>query len=163
MKQRAPRQPSVCVCVPGRGGCVCGSCLDSPWVYEQRESGRSHKSSRRGAGFTLITIIRYFSLFHSRSPFFFFSFSPLWHNEQCRSRLIHERSLLCFFEEFDAQRKRRKVWKQAASVRLGLWFIKKASRGVLLFVSSCFVIFYLGGKFLIFFFFSKRGWTCLTH
>lgn len=101
----------VCVCVPGRGGCVCGSCLDSPWVYEQRESGRSHKSSRRGAGFTLITIIRYFSLFHSRSPFFFFSFSPLWHNEQCRSRLIHERSLLCFFEEFDAQRKRRKVWK----------------------------------------------------
>lgn len=45
----------------GKGG-VCGSCLDSPWVYEQWESGRSHKSSQRGAGFTLITIIRYFSL-----------------------------------------------------------------------------------------------------
>lgn len=32
--------------VGGWGGGVCGSCLDSPRVDEQRESGRSHKSSQ---------------------------------------------------------------------------------------------------------------------
>lgn len=71
MKRRAPRLAHVCVCVFQEEGGICGSCLDSPWVYEQRELGRSHKSSRRGAGLTLITIIRYFpislSLPHSLS------------------------------------------------------------------------------------------------
>lgn len=62
MKRRAPRQAHVCVCSRRKGwGGVCGSCLDSPGSMS-RERERSHKSSRRGAGFTLITIIRYFSL-----------------------------------------------------------------------------------------------------
>lgn len=61
-----------------------------------------------------------------------------------------------FVEEFDAQRNMR-----AASVRLGLRFIRKASRGVLLFVASCFVLFFYLGIILILIIFILKRWELL--
>ena len=91
-------------CVRSRkreGGCAGGSCWDSPGS----ECERSHKSSRRGAGFTLITIIRYFSL---SLPLTVSSLSPALAQWALPLSFDPWKQLvMVFFEEFDAQRNMR--------------------------------------------------------
>lgn len=94
---------------------------------------------------------------HSLSFFFFIQ---LWHNVYCRSRLIHERSLLCFsfpptlfFEEFDAQRNRRVEKKKNFGNRRPLSELDFGSLGrpqEVYFFLLAFVLYISGFRFFFF-------------
>lgn len=110
------------VCVFQEEGCVCMRVMFGFPLGLQAERVREVPQEQQERSWLYFDNNNKVVLPHSLSFFFFIQ---LWHNVHCRSRLIHERSLLCFsfpptllFEEFDAQRNRR-VEKKKKTLEIG--------------------------------------------